>query len=466
MKLSINSKDVQEGDIFFCIKGSKFNGHDFIPDAVKNGAKIIIHDEDIKYPDIKDVTFIKVDNSIDALSHASASINGYPSDKLKMFGVTGTNGKSSISYIISKLYSKHFAPCGYIGTISATLGDKSWPTHLTTPDIIPLHKLLRNMYESGGKACAMEASAHGLIQKRLRDVCFDYAIYTNLTKEHMDYFADMEDYFAAKSILFQNLSHDSFAIINNDDPYSQKLKALTKGKIITYGIERDSDYMAKDISFSKRGSSFTLVHGGKEYNIITNMEVIYNIYNLLAIASVLHNEGLSMYTIAEEFRSVSGVPGRMLHIDLGQPFEVLVDYAHTIDSFKKLLPYVRERIGDNHKIIIAYGSPSERDSSNRTLFGKYFNDAADKVILTQEDSRNEDIVEISKEVALGFDENFDYEIIPDRESAIEKAVSSANAGDAVLILGKGTEQYLESNGTSNFWMGDDEAAKKALKKLP
>ena len=463
MNLCIDSRKVQEGDIFFCMCGSATDGHLYVPQAVANGAKVVVYEHEMEKPDQEGVIYIKVPSTLDALNEAAASLNGWPSQHLTMFGVTGTNGKSSIAYLISKIYSKYKGTCGYVGTIGGQMGEKAYQVSLTTPDIIPLQKTLADMHRDGAVAGSIEVSSHGLIQKRVGAVDFDYAIFTNLTREHLDYFKDMEHYFLAKALFFQSLKPEAVAMVNIDDPYGQRLKDMCTGRFMTYGIEGDADYRATDIVYSPEGMAFTLVHDGKSYPVRTNLQVTYNLYNLLAVAGTLHQAGLAMEDILREFVDIKSIPGRMDEIKFGQDYRVIVDYAHTDDSYNKLLHYVRHDLPGIRRIITVSGAPGKRDSGNREIFGHYFSKYCDYSILTEEDCRDEPPKKVADEIAAGMAEGYPHTYIENRAEAIQAAVDMAEPGDIVLILGKGAERYLDGNTGKRFWEGDDVSARKAVK---
>ena len=424
-----------------------------------------------------------------------------------MFGVTGTNGKSSISYMISEIYSKLEGPCGYMGTIGGKLGEqkndatadsrdvtnsadvgkaqsrKEYKVGLTTPDVITMHSTLAEMLHDGAKAASIEVSSHGLVQGRVDAVDFDYAIYTNLTREHLDYFHDMETYFESKALFFKMLKPDAIAVINIDDPYGKRMADVCTGKVITYGIEDSDDaeagnsgdakvdYLATNVNYSFEGMEFDIEHAGESYHVKTDMHVTYNLYNLLAVAATLHQAGLkgqnalSMENIIKEFVHVPTIPGRMSNIDEGQDFKVIVDYAHTDDSYEQLLRYVKEDMPGANRIITVNGAPGKRDKQNRQSYAKWIGEYGDYAILTEEDPRDEKPEEIAAEIASYLPEGFKYEIIPDRYEAIEFAIKNAEKNDVVLILGKGAETYQDRLNGKEFWMGDDTAARDILLNL-
>ncbi len=462
MKLCIDSRQVREGDMFFCLIGSSLDGHDFAEQAVQNGAKVIVYSHDIPFTDREGVIYIKVEDTLRALNEAANTINGRPSEFLKMFGVTGTNGKSSIAWLISKIYSKYVGTCGYMGTIGGAMGDKSYKINLTTPDVIPLHETLAQMRRDGAVAASIEASSHGLIQGRVDAIDFDYAIYTNLTREHLDYFHDMETYFLSKRLFFEHLKPEAVAMVNADDPYCERIREVCTGRFMTYAIDAEADYKAEDVVYSPEGMAFTIVYQGQRWPIRTNLQVTYNLYNLLAVAGTLHQAGLDMEDIAREFTDVV-IPGRMTEIRHGQNFRVIVDYAHTDDSYNKLLHYVRFDLPGIRRIITVSGAPGKRDSGNRPIFGRILSKYCDHSILCEEDYRDEPPSKIAADIASGMSEGYSHEYIENRAEAIQAAVDMAEPGDIVLVLAKGAENYLDKAEGKVFWEGDDVSADRAVR---
>ena len=473
MNLQTDSRKVKLGDIFFCIKGTAMDGHDFAESAAKNGAAVIVYEHDIPFYKEGDVAYIRVEDTLKAMNEAANSFYGFPSQKLTMFGVTGTNGKSSISYMISSIYSKLKAPCGYMGTIGGRLGDQgeksdksAYKVNLTTPDAIELHSILSTMIKDGAQAASIEVSSHGLVQGRVNAVDFDYAIYTNLTPEHLDYFHDMENYGDSKALFFKMLKPEAVAVINVDDEYAYKMIEGCTGKVITYGTkpENNPDYLAKNIEYSFEGMDFDIVYKDEVHHVKTNMHVTYNLYNLLAVAAVLHQAGLKLEDIIPEFVNAPAIPGRMNIIDQGQDFKVIVDYAHTDDSYGQLLRYAKEDLPGAQRIITVFGAPGKRDKENRKRYAKWVGKYCDYTILTEEDPRDELPKDIAADIASNFPEGYSYEFIEDRYEAIAAAIEMAEKGDVILVLGKGAENYQDRLNGKEFWMGDDVAAYEALKK--
>ena len=338
--LAIDSRKVKPGDMYFCLEGMVNDGHAFAADAVKAGAVCIVHAKDLdEMPE--GAVYVKVSDVNKVLNEIASRFYGNPSHVLTMFGVTGTNGKSTVTNIIQSLYS-HRAPCGYIGTISISFGDVRREPDLTTPDPILIHSTLAEMVDAGMKACAMEVSSHGLELRRVESVDFDAAVFTNLTHDHLDFHGTMERYFAAKLKLFTSLKKDALAVINVDDPYGRKIIDACTVRTVTYGVERDADYRADDIHLGVEETSFTLIHEGKEYPVKTNLVALFNVYNLLAAIAVLAETVMPLEEILPYTGHIHQVAGRIERICEGQPFNVIVDFAHTPDGMEKIMSYGRQ----------------------------------------------------------------------------------------------------------------------------
>lgn len=460
MNICIDSRRVEEGDAFFCMEGVETDGHKYTDDAIARGAKVIVHMQDLKVPKKSGVLYFKVDDTVRALNEACDAFYGFPSHELEVFGVTGTNGKSTITSIISQIYSSRKL-CGYVGTISIRLGSVEREAELTTPDAVTLHRSLREMADNGAKAVAVEISSQGLSRGRVQSIDFDYAIFTNLTQDHLDYHRSMEDYFEAKQILFKGLRPDALAILNRDSFTYDKLVECSKCRHISYGIKNAADYMAKDIKYKEFSTEFTLVHDGREYPVNVNLAAEYNVYNLLAAVAAMHEAGMEIEDILEQAKHINQIPGRMERIDAGQEFNVIVDYAHTPDGFEKIFEYAKAITPLYGRIIGVFGADGGRDHSKRKFFGSIAEKYCDKIYLTEADSRTEDTRQIAMDIKEGITD-LDYEFIENRYDAIEASIRDAKKGDCILILSKGDEVFLTGPHGREEWMGDNVAAEKAL----
>lgn len=459
--IASDSRQVQPGDMYFCMEGLRNDGHQFVDQALANGAKCIVHRKDIDTSK-QGAAYIKVKDVNQTLNVIASKFYGYPSRHLKMFGVTGTNGKSSVACIISDLYS-HFAPCGYIGTIGMRYGERELPPTLTTPDPICIHHMLKEMQDHEMKACALEVSSHGLELGRVNSVDFDVAIFTNLTYDHLDFHGTFENYFAAKRKLFSGLKESGVAVLNADDPYYDQLKEACHARFVSYGIQNHADYRADNIHIGVQGSTFTLFHGEQSYPVTTNLVALYNIYNLLAAIAGICESGIALPDLLEHIQHLRQIEGRMERIDEGQPFTVIVDFAHTPDGLEKVFEYAAAITESNRSIISVFGSAGKRDTKKRKVFGEIASRYCELIILTEDDPRDEDAREIANEIKEGIHDTKSI-YIENRYDAIRQAIESANVGDTILILGKGDEVFMYREDGREPWLGDHVAARHCIRK--
>ncbi len=461
--LSFDSRKVKPGDMYFCLPGLTFDGHDFIPQAIDKGAIAIVHSRPIEHPGAGAV-YIRVDDPVDALSQASKIFYNRPAEEMFMYGITGTNGKSTIANIIRYLEQPEL-PCGYIGTIAIAYGSNTFAPDLTTPDTVFLQKTLRDMVNAGMKACAMEVSSHGLAQKRVDGIDFDIAVFSNFTYDHLDFHGTMENYFEAKSRLFkQRVKSTGKSILNADDPKSEELAALSQASVKTYGIKNPADYRAINILMTSKGTSFDLVYGTKTYPVHSNMVGEFNIYNLLASIAAVHQSGhLPLEEILKKADSIPQVQGRMEQIREGQPFHVIVDFAHTPDGMEKMFRFGKSITKPDGKLIAVFGSAGKRDKPKRKVFGQLAEQYCNSVFLTEDDPRDEDAREIAEEIRSGMS-SVKNVFVPERYEAIRQAIESAGEGDTVLLLGKGDEPFMYREKGRAPWMGDNAAAIECIRR--
>lgn len=450
-------KNVKNG-MFFCVKGLVNDGHNYVDDAILNGAVCVVHSDNLSFY-APNIHYVQVDNVLDTLNAVAASFFNYPSNKLQVFGVTGTNGKTTVSYLLKNILNK-FKKSGYIGTISIQYDNKTIEALHTTPDVLELQEILADMVKVNVEAVAIEVSSHSLEQKRTQALDIDYAIYTNLSHEHLDYHGTMENYLQAKLKLFKNLKDNQKAIINIDDKYGQEFLEKSTGVNITYAIDQPANYRAINIEYFKSKTKFDLVINDIIYPVETNLVAKFNVYNLLAVIAALVESGIDINEIIKEVSNLVQVDGRVEIIDLGQNMTVIVDYAHTPDGFEKIFKYADEIKGDK-RIIAVFGSAGERDILKRTLLGKIADKYCDMIILTEDDPRKESVQVISNKIAEGISGN--HIIIENRYDAIYQALELANDKDIILILGKGNDQYMAREHGREFYLGDGEIAKKVIR---
>ncbi|NLC96920.1 MAG: UDP-N-acetylmuramoyl-L-alanyl-D-glutamate--2,6-diaminopimelate ligase [Erysipelotrichaceae bacterium] len=458
--LMSDSRKKRPDSIFFCVKGMMFDGHRFIDQAIENGAKVIVHSEQIENINPK-ITYIKVKNVIQAFNSVADAFYDSPSSQLRMFGVTGTNGKSSIASLIRDLLND-YEPCGYIGTIAIEYGNVKLAPLLTTPEVDDLHGILRDMVNADIKACALEVSSIGIEQERVNSIDFDVAIFTNLTHDHLDYHGTMENYFQSKKTFFDRMKINGLIITNVDDPYGIKIVEDAKCKVYTYGIDNEADYQATNLQVMKDRTNFILKCFDKEYKVSTNLVATFNIYNLLAAIAALNTQGIEIEELLPKLVNIKQIDGRMERIDLGQKYNVIVDFAHTPDGISKVCEYAFKITPKGKRIIAVFGSAGKRDTKKRKIFGKIADKYCDMIILTEDDPRDESVHDIANEIASGI-ENTNYVIIEDRYYAIQQAIELALDNDTILILGKGDEDFMYREFGSEYYQGDDKIAKEIIK---
>jgi len=457
--ITCNSKEVKKDFLFVAIRGNRQDGNKFINEAVRKGAGVIAVEKRPNIKNLKKVKLLKVNNCRKFLAETALKFYGAPADKIRVAGITGTNGKTTISYLIEAILKESGKDCGVIGTVNYRFKRKVIVAKNTTPGPLALQDLFAKMYAQEIKYCAMEVSSHALDQDRVAGIKFRSAIFTNLTQDHLDYHKNLENYFLAKSKLFSNLPSSSVAIINNDDKYSSRIKRLTKAKIITYGIEKESQVMANDIKFGLQSTEFNLIAPKIKIRIKTNLVGCYNIYNILASICWGLSEGISIKNIKSAIEKFKNVPGRLESINCKKGCSVFVDYAHTPDALYNVICALKPLV--KGKIIGVFGCGGERDKLKRPKMGKIVTELADFAIITNDNPRSENPASIIKDILAGV-KNKNYKIIPDRFKAIQTGLALVRQGDCLLIAGKGHENYqIMKNKTLDF--SDRKAVQKCLK---
>ena len=467
--LACDSKKVKGSYLFVAIKGSRFNGSDFIEEAIERGASSIILDWDQgKVPILrKGPTYIYVDDARAALSHGCRSFYKDISANMYTIGITGTNGKTTATYLIESLFKKKGEKTGVIGTINYRFGERLIPSVNTTPGVLELYTYLNNMYKENVKNCIIEVSSHSLDQGRIDTLQFDTAIFTNLTKEHLDYHGDMDSYLVSKMKLFAKIKNNGYAIINKDDPASERIidrvRSDKKANIITYGIENAADVYASDIISSQGGLRFKICvqEGAARAEVESRLIGKHNVYNILASAACGIAMGMPLEDISSGLGEVEVLPGRLEKIDCGQDFQVFVDYAHTENGMENVLKALK---GLNpERLLCVFGCGGDRDKSKRGPMGRISAQISDKLFITSDNPRSEDPADIIREITRDIDrKDADYVIELDRYSAIDKALKEARKGDIVLVAGKGHETYQIFKDTT-LPFDDREVVKKILK---
>lgn len=466
--ITADSRTVQEGSLFICLVGATVDGHSFVEKAVQDGAVAVVVSKPVTVPD--HVAVIYVEDTRQALQAAVPFFYDYPASKMRMIGVTGTNGKTTTTHIIAHLLRSQGYTVGVIGTVHILIDDQSYPIHNTTPDVADLQQILQQMVDAGVTHCIMEVSSHALALGRTAGVEYDTAVFTNLTQDHLDFHKTFDNYLAAKAKLFKQVSasyqvkEGKGAVINVDDAYGQSIVDVTTSPMITYSTEGKGSMNASDLTITAKSSQFTLNYDGKSYPISTKIAGMFNVYNTLAAVGATLYEGLSMEEIVKGLATFTAVPGRFELIEEGQDFAVVVDYAHTPDGLENILQTAKKIV--ENRILVVFGCGGDRDATKRPIMGRIAAQFGDRVFVTSDNPRTEDPVQIVKDVEVGVREGLHddvtYEVIVDRREAIHKAIAEATTGDVVIIAGKGHEDYqILKDETIHF--DDREVAREALK---
>lgn len=443
--LAYDSRKVKENFIFFALKGLKDDGTKYVKSAIESGAKAVITDVKLDTDEIPSNVLI-VDDARKTMALFANVYNQLPSEKIKLIGVTGTNGKTTITYLIKTFLESSGYKTGLLGTIDYQIGDFKIESKLTTPESVEICSMLGEMVKQGYQYCVMEVSSIALVMNRVYSLNFDSAIFTNLTSEHLDFHHNMENYFEAKKILFDNLSDKAYAITNLDDIYGEKIVGTTKAKKITYAVNSNADYKAENPNFDLSGLSFNL--GTENVKIQSNITGKFNIYNMLASIACVRNYNVSYDSINSSLQNFEGVNGRFNKIELANGAYAVIDYSHTSDSLKNAIESAREIVNNENKkgrVITIFGCGGNKDTTKRPVMGKFATELSDYSIITSDNPRFENPMDIINDILKGV-VNENYEIDANRETAIEKGIKMSKAGDIILICGKGHETYQEING--------------------
>jgi UDP-N-acetylmuramoyl-L-alanyl-D-glutamate--2,6-diaminopimelate ligase len=431
-----DSRVVKKNYLFCCIDGLTFDGHQFVNQATQNGAVAILANRQLDV----NVPVIVVDDTKRAMNMALSAFYDNPESKLKLISVTGTDGKTTVSSILYQLLNI-FDNCGYIGTNGIECKKFKKSSNYTTSFPNELYESFDNFLKNDCHYVSMEASSERLGTNRLDGIDFDIAIFTNITRDHLNNHKTMDNYIMAKGKLFSLVKENGYSIINNDDEYSDKIKEVAKGKIITYGINNKSDVMATNIIIEENKLSFDILINDNKYEVISPLSGIFNVYNLMASIIACNNLGYEVENIIEAIKLLKPIKSRMELVNYNQPFKIMIDYAHTANALKNLLEYVN--IIKHNKLIVVTGSAGGRDAGKRCDMGKVVTDLADYVIFTMDDPRNEDPNDIIDDMISNIkDKKNKYERVIDRSKAISKALAMAKENDIVVIAGKGNDSYM------------------------
>ena len=456
--LAYDSRKVGVGTLFFCVPGEKVDGHEFAGKAVEAGAAALVVERELDV----DVAQVVVPDARAAMAPVAARFWGDPTAELRVVGVTGTNGKTTTAFLIREILEAAGVSCGLLGTVKQVVAGVEEEVERTTPEAIDLQATFRRMLDGGNRACVMEASSHAMSLRRADAIHFEVALFTNLTQDHLDFHAGMEDYFLAKRKLFE--AGPGTAVVNVDDPYGRRLGE--EFDCVTFSAEgAEADYAARDVSFDASGAQFTVASGltGGEVAVRTGLPGHFNVANALGALAVAAALGIDPRTAAAGLERAGRVPGRFEPIDEGQGFSVLVDYAHTPDSLENVLRAAR-RLTEG-RLISVFGAGGDRDRDKRPKMGRAGAELSDLAVVTSDNPRSEDPGAIVAAVAAGAAGGEGVEVEVDRRAAIALALGRAAPGDTVVIAGKGHEQGQEFEGGRKVPFDDREVAREELRKL-
>lgn len=454
-----DSRQVQPGDLFVAVKGEHTDGHAHIEESIERGAVAVITDQ---VGTSERAVFVRVPDTIEALARVSAAFWGYPSRELTTVGITGTNGKTTVSLLIQSILRIAGKPAGLIGTLRYEIGGEILPAPNTTPQSLRVQQLLHRMKEEGMTAAVMEVSSHALELGRVQECCFDLRVFTNLTRDHLDFHETMENYYRAKARLFGEAyaKEGTVSLINVDDPWGRRLVEETAGRVRTFAVYEEADFQVRDFHNTIDGLTLTVKTPEGTIAVKSALSGTYNLSNLLAAVAVGVSLGLSEEILQEGIAGLPAVPGRFEKIP-GPDFTVVVDYAHTDDALRNLLQTVRELC--RGRVITIFGCGGDRDRGKRPLMGQAAAELSDRVIVTSDNPRTEDPRAILAEILTGIGEEKRpfVEVIEDRREAITKGVREAQAGDIVVVAGKGHEDY-QILGEKRIHFDDREEVRRIL----
>ncbi|PYI91473.1 MAG: UDP-N-acetylmuramoyl-L-alanyl-D-glutamate--2,6-diaminopimelate ligase [Verrucomicrobia bacterium] len=464
--IAYDSRRVQRNGLFVALRGEKSDGHQFIEQAVEKGATVIVTEQEVQSPR---ATCVVVDNTRSALADLAATFYEHPARRLKLAAVTGTNGKTTTTFLLKHICEKAGLRCGLLGTVRYEIADRVLPAVRTTPESLDVQELLAQMVNAGCKAAAMEVSSHALAQDRVRGLEWDVAVFTNLTQDHLDFHGTMENYFEAKAALFAGLAEQKSktnptAVMNIDDRYGAQLVDRLEKKIpvITYGMGVHADFRASNYHAEFAGTSYQLDARGKSYLVRVPLIGRFNVANSMAALAAASSMGISLREAILSLGRSPQVPGRLEAVPAKRQFQIFVDYAHTDDALLNVLKTLRDL--SPRKLIVVFGCGGDRDKQKRPLMGRVADQNADYSIITSDNPRKEDPDAIIADAEKGFRSDR-YEKITDRAEAIGRAIELAQPRDIILIAGKGHEPYQEfADHTIPF--DDTQVARRALENHP
>jgi len=460
--LALDNRTVAPGTLFFCVPGATVDGHDFAPAALDSGASAIVVERKLGLG----VAEALVPDARAAMAPAAVRFFGDPTRELSVAGITGTNGKTTTAFLLHHILERTGTQAGLLGTVKSVIGGVEAEVERTTPEAIDLQATFRAMLDAGDRACAMEVSSHALILGRARGIALRVGVFTNLTQDHLDFHSGMEEYFAAKRLLFEGAERPPIAVVNIDDPYGARLAEhlagdLAEGLVTFSGSGAPAILRAIDVEFDAAGSRFNVRGPWGEVEVAMPLPGDFNVSNALAALGAAAALGADPSEAARALSDAERVPGRMESIDAGQAYAVLVDYAHTPDSLDNVLRAARRLTPEPGRVICVFGCGGDRDRAKRPLMGAIAARLADVPIVTSDNPRSEEPISILAEIRAGMERD-DVLVEVDRHAAIRHALESASAGDTVVIAGKGHEQGQEFEGGRKIPFDDREVARSEL----
>jgi len=454
--ISYDSRAVRPGDLFCAVPGRRHDGHTFTPEAVARGAVAVLVERPVGVP----VPQVVVPSVRQALGPLASAFYGHPSHHLQVIGVTGTNGKGTVTYLLRAVLEAGGWPCGIIGSLGAVVGSEVVPLSLTTPEAPELQALLHRMVGSGLRFAAVEVASHALVQERVGGVRFVAAAFTNLTPDHLDFHGTLEAYRDAKALLFERVEPDGVSVVNREDPAGAYMAARSRAPVLTYGFGSEAHVRAEAVALDLGGAAFTVRTPRGRAHFRSPLCGTFNVLNALCAIALGEYFGVPLDAMADALRHFPGIPGRFERIDEGQDFAVIVDYAHTPDALRAVLEAARPL--SRGRVVVVFGCGGDRDPTKRPVMGRIASERADVVILTSDNPRTEDPLRILEQIRAGVVDGTRCVVEPDRRAAIQRAIAEARAGDVVLICGKGHESD-QIVGTERIPFDDREEARKALR---
>jgi UDP-N-acetylmuramoyl-L-alanyl-D-glutamate--2,6-diaminopimelate ligase len=462
-KITIDSRYSSHETLFIAIKGFKSNGHDFIPQAVSNGVKAVVIEEDNSGIDqllkTNNVTKILVKNSRKALSEISNVFYNNPSSKLNLIGITGTKGKTTTSYFIKNIFETAGMKTGLIGTNKNMIGNKEVATKLTTPEAHVINELMQEMVNEKCVNCVMEVSSHSVEMDRVANLDFNVGVFTNITSDHLDFHKTFENYLSAKKKFFDSLKSLTKIVFNNDDKSSDELLKDAKCEKLSYSLINNSDLKINNLQYDLDGTRFDLFFSNNNYEVETKLIGTFNAYNATAAIGSAIFSNVSIERAIEGIYSTPQVPGRFEVLTSGNK-KVIVDYSHTSDSLYQALEAVKYIVKNERPIYTVFGCGGDRDKTKRPIMGKIAVEKSNFVYVTSDNPRTEDPYDIIKDITANLKAN-NFKVIEDREVAIKSAITESEENAVILIAGKGHENYQEINGIRNYF-SDKEVAEKYM----